>query len=31
MSRFAIVIPYFNPTNYKSHMQKLAQCLDAFK
>ncbi len=31
MSRFAIIIPYFNPAKYKSHTQKLAQCLDAFK
>lgn len=31
MSKFAIVIPYFNPANYRSHIQKLAQCLDAFR
>lgn len=31
MSRFAVVIPYFNPANYKCHVRKLAQCLDAYK
>lgn len=29
MSRFAVLIPYFNPANYRSHIHKLARCLGA--
>jgi hypothetical protein len=31
MSKFAVLIPYFNPAEYRSHTRKLAQCLDSFR
>lgn len=31
MTRFAVLLPYFNPADYRSHARKLTRCVDAFR